>query len=198
MPTDQLGADGDRFHVLVDTIVDYAIFLLDDGGRVVSWGAGAERLEGYTTGEIIGEHVSRFYLPEDVERGRPQRELDEAAARGRFEAHGWRVRKDGARFRASVVIRPLHSPNGELRGFAHIARGMSSDPAPGSPDLLAERERIAGELQARAVRLLFGIGLELQGVAALANDPTVARRLERCIDRLDESIRELRRIALDG
>src|SRR6266496_1093266 len=97
----------ERFRFLVEGVKDYAIFLLDPEGRVVSWNAGAEMIKGYRAQEIIGEHFSRFYAPQDVERGKPAQTLRDAAAKGSAEDEGWRVRKDGSRFWANVVVTAL-------------------------------------------------------------------------------------------
>jgi len=105
--------------------MDYSIVLLDTDGRVMSWSPSAERLKGWTAEEIIGEPFSRFYTPEDIERGKPQQELDTAATRGKYEDEGWRVRKDGSRFWASVVITALRSKDGELRGFGKVTRDLT-------------------------------------------------------------------------
>ena len=112
----------DLFHLLIESVVDYAIFLLTPDGHIASWNPGAERLKGYTADEIIGEHFQRFYLPEERESGRPGRLLAIARELGRVEDEGWRVRKDGTRFWADVVITALHDNAGELRGFAKITR----------------------------------------------------------------------------
>ena len=104
---------------------DYAIFLLDREGNVATWNAGAERIKGYRAEEILGQHFSRFYPPEAIERRWPQQELELAAARGRFEDEGWRLRKDGSRFWASVVITALRDESGELRGYGKITRDLS-------------------------------------------------------------------------
>ncbi|HYM97901.1 MAG TPA: PAS domain-containing protein, partial [Candidatus Sulfotelmatobacter sp.] len=96
-----------RFHALVDSVTDYAIFLLDDDGMVISWNPGAERIKGYSEKEILNRHFSVFYTPEDVAAGKPERGLRVAALEGRFEDEAWRVRKDGSRFPASVLITPV-------------------------------------------------------------------------------------------
>src|SRR5947208_2591689 len=93
-----------RFRFLVESVSDYAILMLDHQGRVVSWNAGARRIKGYEAHEILGQHFSRFYLPAEIAAGDPERALEEAAAVGRFETEGWRLRKDGSTFWASVVI----------------------------------------------------------------------------------------------
>jgi PAS domain S-box-containing protein len=115
----------DIFRVLVETIKDYAIIVLDPLGHIVSWNAGAERIKGYTADEIIGKHFSVFYPPETAASGWPEHELKVAAAEGRFEDEGWRVRKDGSQFWASVIITALRERDGSLRGFAKITRDLS-------------------------------------------------------------------------
>jgi PAS domain S-box-containing protein len=115
----------ERFRLLVDSVKDYAISMLDPEGRVVSWNQGAERIRGYTAEEMIGESCARFFLPEDVAAGRPQALLARAAAEGRCEDEGWRVRKDGARYWADVVITALRDEDGKLRGFSNVARDMT-------------------------------------------------------------------------
>jgi len=119
-----LGAE-QHFRILVQGVTDYAIFMLDPQGHVTSWNAGAERIKGYAPDEIIGEHFSRFYTSEDFEAGVPKRALETARETGRYEAEGWRVRMDGSRFWASVVIDAIHNEDGKLMGFAKITRDMT-------------------------------------------------------------------------
>jgi len=114
-----------RFRILVQGVTDYAIYMLDPDGRVTNWNAGAERIKGYSPDDIIGEHFSKFYTPEDFDAGVPHRALETARQEGRYEAEGWRVRKDGTRFWASVVIDAIHDEQGELIGFAKITRDMT-------------------------------------------------------------------------
>src|SRR4051812_21992748 len=106
------------YWLLVESVRDYAIFALDPGGHVLSWNAGAARIKGYAPSEIIGKHFSIFYPPEDVARGKTEWELDVATREGRVEDEGWRVRKDGTRFWANVVITALRDEHGTLVGFA--------------------------------------------------------------------------------
>jgi PAS domain S-box-containing protein len=113
------------FRILVQGVTDYAIYMLDPEGKVTNWNAGAERIKGYSPDEIIGEHFSRFYTPEDFEAGVPKRALETARETGRYEAEGWRMRKDGTRFWASVVIDAIRDEGGELIGFAKITRDMT-------------------------------------------------------------------------
>jgi PAS domain S-box-containing protein len=116
----------ERFRLLVDGVKDYAIFMLDADGKVVSWNTGAESIKGYTAPEIIGKHFSVFYTPEDLARNWPEHELVVARAEGRFEEEGWRVRKDGSRFWASVVIAALYDNEHRVRGFAKVTRDLTS------------------------------------------------------------------------
>lgn len=110
----------ESFRLLVEGVKDYAIFMLDPGGHVVTWNPGAERLKGYHAAEIVGRHFSTFYTAEDVAAGKPPSELERAARDGRVEDQGWRVRKDGARFLARVVITALRDASGALTGFAKV------------------------------------------------------------------------------
>jgi PAS domain S-box-containing protein len=121
----QLRDSEERFRLMVESTVDYAIFLLDPDGRVISWNAGAQRIKGYTAEEITGSHFSVFYTTEALARRWPEHELEVAAKEGRFEDNGWRVRKDGSRFWANVVITALRGADGTLRGFAKVTRDMS-------------------------------------------------------------------------
>jgi PAS domain S-box-containing protein len=121
-----VGFGGDRrFELLVNAVTDYAIYLLDRGGHVASWNQGAQRFKGYTAEEIIGQHFSIFYTPEDRATGLPQRALRTAAEEGKFEQEGWRVRKDGTRFWTSVVIDPVRDPDGKLIGYAKVTRDIT-------------------------------------------------------------------------
>jgi PAS domain S-box-containing protein len=115
----------ERFRLMVESVQDYAIFMLDPEGRVISWNIGAERINGYRADEIIGKHFSEFYTSEDNSRGKPARELEVAAREGRIEDEGWRVRKDRSQFWANVVITALYDKERMLRGFAKITRDMT-------------------------------------------------------------------------
>jgi PAS domain S-box-containing protein len=115
----------DRFRLLVNAVQDYAIFMLDVQGHVSSWNSGAERINGYGVTEIIGKHFSIFYPQEDVRSGKPQRELEIAAREGRLEDEGWRIRKDGSRFWANVIISALRDEAGRLVGFGKVTRDFT-------------------------------------------------------------------------
>ena len=116
---------GNRFELLVQSVTDYAIFMLDTDGRIASWNAGARRFKGYEPDEIIGQHFSRFYTPQDQAAGIPAAALATAQQDGRFEAEGWRVRKDGTHFWANVVIDPIRDTDGRLLGFAKVTRDLT-------------------------------------------------------------------------
>jgi PAS domain S-box-containing protein len=113
------------FRLMVESVTDCAIVMLDSEGRVVSWNTGAQRIKGYSAEEIVGQHFSRFYPPADIARGVPQRDLDAAAAQGRCEVEGWRVRKDGSLFWANVVFTAIRDPAGNARGFAKLTRDLT-------------------------------------------------------------------------
>jgi len=115
----------EEFKILVEGVKDYAIFMLDGNGRVTTWNAGAERIKGYAAEEIVGRHFSTFYTREDVAAGRCERELEVAAREGRSEDEGWRVRKDGSRFWANVVITSIRTLEGILIGFAKVTRDLT-------------------------------------------------------------------------
>ena len=118
--------EGERsFRMLVESVIDYAIFMLDSDGHVTNWNPGAERIKGYSQAEIIGKHFSCFYTEEDRLAGIPEKALATARTKGRFEQENWRVRKDGVRFWASVVIDPVHDEHGQIIGFAKVTRDMT-------------------------------------------------------------------------
>src|SRR2546430_6053162 len=113
------------FRLMVESVTDAAIVMLDSEGRVVSWNTGAQRIKGYSADEIVGQHFSRFYPPADMAGGTPQRDLDAAAAHGRFEVEGWRVRKDASVFWANVVFTAIRDSAGNARGFAKLTRDLT-------------------------------------------------------------------------
>ena len=118
-------SDNDRYRILIDAIADYAIYLLDAEGYIASWNPGAQRFKGYTADEIVGQHFSRFYTPEDRATNLPARVLHTAATEGRFEAEGWRVRKDGTRIWAHVIVDAIYDDAKNLIGFAKVTRDLT-------------------------------------------------------------------------
>ncbi len=120
-----LRSSEEHFRSLVESVKDYAIFMLDREGRITSWNAGAEQIGGYRAEEIIGQHASRLLTPEDIERRKLERELELAAAQGRYEEEGWRVKKDGTRFRANVIVSALKGESGQVRGFSVVTRDIT-------------------------------------------------------------------------
>lgn len=143
--SERLRRSEERFELLVSSVMEYAIFMLDTGGVISSWNAGAQRIKGYSADEIVGRHFSIFYPPDDIAAGKPARELVIAEREGKYEEEGWRLRKDGSRFWASVVITALKDETGTLRGFGKVTRDLTER-------RLAEERRNA-ELQAEADRL---------------------------------------------
>jgi len=121
----ELAASEQRFWLLVESVTDYAIYMLDPNGVVTNWNSGAQRFKGYSAPEIVGKHFSQFFTPEDRQAGLPERILQTAAREGRFEAEGVRVRKDGTHFWASVVVDTIRDETGKLLGFAKITRDIS-------------------------------------------------------------------------
>ena len=185
----------ERFRLLVESVKDYAIFMLDANGHVVTWNAGAQRIKGYSAGEIIGKHFSVFYPIEDVIAGKCERELEIAAREGRFEDEGWRVRKDGTLMWANVVITALRSPDdGTLFGFAKVTRDLSERRKAEAAQrqlaaqqaALAEKTRIQEFLERFIAILghdlrnpLSAIDMNLTRLREKVADPALARMLDR-------------------
>ncbi|HVV49408.1 MAG TPA: PAS domain S-box protein [Polyangia bacterium] len=136
----------EKLRLMIASVRDYAFYMLDPAGRVASWNPGAERIKGYRAEEVLGQSFSRFFTPEDIAQQKPARELNIAATEGHFAEEGWRVRKDGSRFWASVVVTPIHAPPNHLVGFVKITRDMTERRA-------AEDERLKSAQAAEAIRL---------------------------------------------
>jgi len=179
MPPHPSLAGHDLNALLVEHVADYAIYALDREGRVRSWTAGAARLKGWTEAEILGAHVSRFYTPEDVAAGVPERLLAAAADQGRAECQGWRVRRDGSRFWADVVITALRDESGALIGFAKLTRDLTERRAR-EEQALADARRIATEAAARQA-----------AETRLGEMRDVQEELERQTEQLEEQAQEL-------
>ena len=154
-----------RFRLLVESVIDYAIFMLDPQGRVVSWNIGAKRMKGYDASEIIGKHFSIFFPEEDIQAGKPQRELEIAAKEGRLENEGWRLRKDGSKFLANVIMTALRDESGELVGFAKVTRDVT------------ERMKAQEALRSSNERLVREISEKRDAERKLAQSEASLRRL---------------------
>jgi PAS domain S-box-containing protein len=172
-PAPLRGDEAGLYQLLVESVLDYAIFALDSHGYILSWNAGAARLKGYTRDEIVGKHFSIFYPAEDIARGKPERELEIATREGRVEDEGWRLRKDGTRFWALVVITALRGPGGELVGFAKVSRDLTERRA--AEEALRESER-RFRLMVGGVRDYAIFMLDPEGVVATWNEG--ARRIK--------------------
>ncbi|MFP3547337.1 PAS domain S-box protein [Rhizobium sp. SIMBA_035] len=135
-----------RYRLLIEAITDYAIYMLDPAGNITSWNPGAERLKGYSEAEIIGRHFSTFYTEEDCAKGFPEDALRIAEADGRFEREGWRLRKDGSRFWANVIVDPIRNADGALIGFAKITRDISDKRAAQEAMVQAHKLEAVGQL----------------------------------------------------
>jgi len=153
----------ERFRLLIDGARDYAIFMLDPAGNVATWNPGAERIKGYRSEEILGRHFSQFYPKEDIERGKPARELEVARAEGRYEDEGWRIRKDGSRFWANVIITALRGQDEKLIGFSKVTRDFTNRKK-AEESLLHELSRVVLS-NSNSRELLTAIGKSIQGVA---------------------------------
>ncbi|WP_063798025.1 PAS domain S-box protein [Streptomyces sp. 150FB] len=186
------------FTLLVKSVLDYGIFMLDPKGYVSTWNAGAERIKGYRAEDIIGKHFSVFYPPEDIAARKPHLELEAAIADGRLEDEGWRIRKDGTRFWANVVITALFDETGELRGFGKVTRDMTERRA--AEQALTERRRLfahlvqAQELERRriawdvhddSIQAMVAVGMRLELLADRASEPYASE-----LSTLDASVRE--------
>lgn len=200
-----------RLRLMIESVRDYAIYMLDPNGRVASWNTGAQALKGYSAHEIVGEHFSRFFTPEDIASGKPVRELEVAAEQGRFEDEAWRVRKDGGRFWANVVISAVRDGAGQLIGFAKVTRDLTE-----RRHTEEERVRLAQAQEALRLRDEFlsiashelktpltALQLQLQGILdraegldeRVATKVTKAARAGARLGDLIESLLDVSRIA---
>jgi PAS domain S-box-containing protein len=210
-----------RFRLLVEAVQDYAIFMLDEEGRVKSWNLGAERLKGYAASEIIGQHFSRFYPQDDIQAGKPHWELEIARREGRVEDEGWRVRKDGTRFWANVIITLLKDTDGRVVGFSKVTRDFTARVQAEralqdsqrelresekslrhlSLNLLRtqdeERRRIGRDLHDSLGQYLSVLKMKLDGLLLEASRKQTgdADELVQCSQLTEEAVREVRTIA---
>ena len=185
----------ERLRLLIEGVLDYAIFMLDPSGIVSSWNRGAEKINGYRREEILGKHFSNFYLPEDVQAGKPWAELADAKRDGRAEVEGWRVRRNGERFWARVVVSALHDAAGRLRGFAKVTQDLSARRHIQELEAASQRVNEFIAMLAHEIRNpLAPIRSALTLMDASAPGDPVQERMRRTIDRQS---RRLMRIADD-
>lgn len=203
-----------QFRLLVEAVQDYAIFMLDPAGNVKTWNTGAERIKQYTASDIIGKHFSQFYPEEDKRNRKPDWELDVAAREGRFEDEGWRVRKDGSRFWANVIITALRDKSGKLVGFGKVTRDFTEKME--AKEALARSERSLRELSLHLLRTqdverrrigrdlhdslgqyLAVLKLKLDSLASLIrSQPDLAEKdIADCIHLTEDSIKEVRTVS---
>jgi PAS domain S-box-containing protein len=187
-----------RFRLLVEGVTDYAIFMLDPEGRVANWNAGARRIKGYEAGEIVGQHFSRFYSKEDRAAGVPQRALAEAEATDRFEAEGWRIRKDGTRFWASVIIDAIRD-SGKLVGFAKVTRDIT-ERREAQRALDETRDQLAQSQKLEALgQLTGGVAHDFNNLLqVISSGITLAEKLPTGSTRLSQILREMQNAAARG
>jgi rsbT co-antagonist protein RsbR len=185
----------DLLRLLVDSVRDYAIILLDPNGNVMSWNGAAERLKGWAPDEIIGQHFSRFYPPEDLEKGKTEMELKTAAREGRFEDEGWRVRKDGSRFWANVVITALRDEGGNLRGYGKVTRDLT-DRRMAEEKIKRQAEEIFEMAVVPVVQIWEGI-LLVPLIGTLDSQRT-QQLMERLLHRVTESAASVALIDITG
>jgi PAS domain S-box-containing protein len=203
-----------QFQLLVNAVQDYAIFILDPAGNIRTWNAAAERIKQYTAAEIVGKHFSIFYPEEDKRNEKPKWELEVAEKQGRFEDEGWRIRKDGSRFWANVIITPLRNKSGELVGFGKVTRDFTEQME--AKEALAkserslrelslhllstqdkERKRIGRELHDSLGQSLAMLKLKLESAASLvSSEPDLAvHDIAQCIRLTDDCIKEVRTVS---
>ena len=202
---EELRQSEEKYRLMVECMKDYSIFMLSTEGNVLSWNQGAEKINGYSQTEIVGRHFSIFYSAEEAQSGKPDRELRIAAEEGRFEDVGWRLRKDGSRFWANVVIAPLRDPAGELKGFAKITRDITERRKAEAAirDLSGRllhaqdeaRRHLARELHDSAAQSLSALSLNLAllgTVPAVAGSAKAGKTLAESARLVDDAAREIR------
>jgi PAS domain S-box-containing protein len=186
--------------LLVDAVEEYALFMLDPQGVVMTWNPGARRIKGFTRDEIVGRHFSAFYTDDEIRAGKPERELRRAVTEGRSRDEGWRVRKDGSRFWANVLITAVYGDDGQLEGFAKITRDETErrkvEEQARQLDIFTERERIASDLLETMVRQVFEAILAMESAAQFANDASARQHIRQAVDLLDDALKASRQAVL--
>ncbi|TCZ82040.1 PAS domain-containing sensor histidine kinase [Lysobacter sp. N42] len=188
LPSDVLGGSERQFRLLVQGVTDYAIYMLDPNGRIASWNAGGQRIKGYSSDEIIGQHFSRFYTDEDREAGEPAVALETARTQGRYEKEGWRVRRDGTRFWANVIIDPVFDDDGRLIGYAKVTRDITQRREQQRALEVAQHAMLQAHRMEAIGQLTYGVAHDFNNlltvvtnsldlIAADPSDPQRVRRL---------------------
>lgn len=188
-------ASSEMLRVLVDSVTEYAIFILDPQGTVVSWSPAAEKLNGYRSDEIIGKHFSTFYPPEDVAKGKTEAELEQALRQGKFEDEGWRVRKDGTRFWANVIITALRGSAGQLLGFGKVVRDLSERRR--AEQAARDQAREILEMATVPVVQVWG-GIMLVPLIGMLDSARTQQLMERLLQRLTETASPVALIDITG
>jgi PAS domain S-box-containing protein len=192
---EELRVSEERFRLLVESVRDYAIFMLDPDGIVRSWNAGAQALKGYAAGDIIGRHFSSFYTPQDQQAGKPATELRQARANGRVEDEGWRVRKDGTLFWANVVITAVYGANGDLLGYAKVTRDMTQRRR---LEELERSSRMMNEFLAMlAHELRNPLAPMRNAITVMQLEPIASTALRDCRDIIDRQLTHVTRLVDD-
>jgi PAS domain S-box-containing protein len=188
-----------QFRLLVNGVIDYAIFMLDPTGHIASWNSGARHLKGYTAGEIVGQHFSRFYTEEDRAAGLPEKLLTIARTNGKVTSEGWRVRKDGGRFWASVVIDAIHGEKGEIIGYAKVTRDLT-DQREAQQKLDEAREQLFQAQKMEAIgQLTGGVAHDFNNLlTVIVSGADLAERYVEGNERLKKTINNMRHAALRG
>jgi len=188
-----------QFRLLVNGVIDYAIFMLDPTGRIASWNSGAQHLKGYTASEIVGQHFSRFYTEEDRAAGLPEKLLTIARTNGKVTSEGWRVRKDGGRFWASIVIDAIHGEKGEIIGYAKVTRDLT-DQREAQQKLDDAREQLFQAQKMEAIgQLTGGVAHDFNNLlTVIVSGADLAERLVEGNERLKKTINNMRHAALRG
>lgn len=184
-----LGGSERQFRLLVQGVTDYAIYMLDPTGRIASWNAGGERIKGYSTDEIVGQHFSRFYTDEDRDAGEPAVALKTALTNGRYEKEGWRVRRDGTRFWANVIIDPVYDDDGQLIGFAKVTRDITERREQQRALEVAQQAMLQAHRMEAIGQLTYGVAHDFNNLLTvitnsldlMASDPGDPQRVRRLV-----------------
>lgn len=192
---EELRRSEERFRLLVEGVQDYAIYMLDANGMITSWNAGAEKIKGYTAQEILGQHFSKFYAPEDIEEGKPEAELALARVHGHAEDEGYRVRKNGSRFWARVVVTPLYDERGGLRGYAKVTQDLTQRKHAESLETVSRS--INEFIAVLAHELRNPLAPIRSAVEVLKDDPAVGAEVAPIVNIIDRQSGQLMRIVDD-